>query len=161
MGRKSAASAKIIKPMRQEELAPLEEVFETGKQGIILIVETNIVTAKRVDNLLNIRDYALKFFDKHAFDPDLSYYKDLQQVSIETYEKILEVVKGMTLEQFEAEELDDLLADIIPPIDEIDDEHALCRAGIIFLSVKPYGSQLIKLHTLIQDEIGKRKAMEQ
>ena len=161
MTRKSAASVKPVKRQQVEELAPIEDVFETGRKGIEIIVETNIVTAKRVDNMLNIRDYALKFFEHHPFQPDMEYYAELQELSVSTYEKILEIVKGLKLEQFTAEELDDPFADLVPKAEDMQSEHDLCKAGIVFLSVKPYGSQLIKLHTMIQDELGKRAAMEQ
>lgn len=160
MARKSAASVKPVKSMKAEPLVPIEEVFATGKEGITLIVETNITTAKRVDNLLNIRDYALKFFEHSSFEPDIAYYKELQKISVETYEKVLEIVKGMELDQFLPEELDDLFADIMPKAEDMLDEHDLCKAGIVYLSVKPYGNQIIRLHKMIQDELGKRKAME-
>lgn len=157
MARKSASKAKV-KPVEipQEEGMPLEDLFDVAKRGFVTTVDTNILTAKRIDNLMNIRDYACKFW--HGEDKGLGYYKSLQELSIRTYENIKEVAEGFTLEMFSDGEMDDLFGPLLPKPEDIEDEEELCRAGLIFLTVRPYGEKMLKLHNLVQEEIGKRGA---
>lgn len=162
--RKSAAKIKPIKGQHvyQEELPPIEELFDDAKQMYVMTVETNIITAKRIDNLMNIRDYAYKFWRNsldNLFDDKqrLDYFKDLQKLSINVYEQIKEIAEGFTLEAFSNETIDDCFKEILPTPDDIEDEDELCRAGLIFLTVRPYADKMLKLHSLIRDELSKRE----
>lgn len=156
MAKKSAAR---IQPVKREELPPIEEVFSEARDMLAMTVDTQAKTATRIDNLMNIRDFVLKYYNWDIpSDVDLiRYCKTLQELSIETYEAIAEEVRKWTLEQFSGEKLDDLLGDLIPGIHEIENDNDMIVASLKFLSVKPYGEKMIQLHQLIGDEIEKRK----
>lgn len=161
MAKKSAAQAKLApKENVKEKLEPIEDVFEDAKKMFIMTVETQIKTAKRVDNLLNIRDLAINFMGREwlsqLHDQELHYYKILQDLSVETYERILEASKGFELEEFLKPEIKDYYEDIVPKVENIDTIGSLLQAAIVFLSVQPYGNKLIQMHQLIQSELAKR-----
>ena len=152
MANKSAAK---MKPMpKKPKLPPMEDVFQEAKDMFAMTVDTQIKTAARVDNLMNIRDYLKAYFDE---TPDIIKCKKYQQFSIDTYKKVREAVDQFSLEEFEKETIKDYFEDIIVKVENIKDDEDLCRAGLIFLSVQPYGNKLVKLHQLMQDEIAKRK----
>lgn len=163
---KNNGSQKWIK-QQQEDLPTLEETFENAKQAFILTLETSIEIAKRVDNLMNIRDYALKFWGGNLENNNIfgsservKYFKQLQAVSIATYEQLLEATKKFALDEFTKDEMKDYYEGIIPPIDDIKSEQNMCTAGLIFLTVKPFGEKMTALHHTILDEKKQREFME-
>lgn len=156
--KKSASKVKVIKNENKVELPPMEEVFENAKAMFLLTVETQIKTARRVDNLMNIRDYAQRFWGDEK--KDLDYFKVLWRKSIEIYQKIYECSKQFTLEEFLKDEIKDYYAELIPHTEDIEWDDELCEAGLIWLSVQPYGQKLIQLHQLIKDEAAKREPVE-
>lgn len=158
MAKKSASQAKIKKP--EETFEPIEEVFEEAKKLFVMTVETQIKTAKRVDNLLNIRELAINFRGREWLsalgDQEVPYYKILQNLSVSTYERILEASKGFDLEEFKKPEIKDYFEDIVPSSESVETMGDLLNAAIVFLSVQPYGNKLIQMHQLIQQELAKR-----
>ena len=160
MARKSAAQLKPIPKKDAEDLRPIEAVFEEAKEMFILTVDTQIKTAARVDNLLNIRDYCDHFWKNDGMHESLDYYKKMQQLSIDTYKKVKEAAESFELVDFRAVEIKDYFAGIIPEVDTIENMQRLCEAGLIFMSVQPYGGKLIQLHQLMQDEFAKRNIMD-
>lgn len=156
--KKSASKVKVIKNENKVELPPMEEVFENAKAMFLLTVETQIKTARRVDNLMNIRDYAQRFWGDEK--KDLDYFKVLWRKSIEIYQKIYECSEQFTLEEFLKDEIKDYYAELIPHTEDIEWDDELCEAGLIWLSVQPYGQKLIQLHQLIKDEAAKREPIE-
>ena len=155
--KKSASKAKVIKNENKIDLPPMEEVFESAKAMFLLTVETQIKTARRVDNLMNIRDYAQRFWGDEK--KDLDYFKVLWRKSIEIYQKIYECSEQFTLEEFLKDEIKDYYAELIPHTEDIEWDDELCEAGLIWLSVQPYGQKLIQLHQLIKDEAAKREEL--
>ena len=153
MAKKSAARAKIAP--KQAALPPIEDVFNEAKEMFALTVDTQIKTASRVDNLLNIRDMVKRFWDLPTVKIDKC--KKYQQVSIDAYKSIREQVDNFELAEFEKDTIKDYFEGIIPAVDDIKDDDQLLEAAIIFMSVQPYGQKLIQLHQLMQDEIAKRK----
>lgn len=150
-----AKSAAKMKPApKKPELPPIEKVFDEAKEMFAMTVDTQVKTAERVDNLLNIRDYLKAFFGEA---PDILKCKKYQQVSIDTYRQVRKAVDEFTLEDFEKETIKDYFEDILVKVENIVDDEDLCRAGLVFMSVQPYGGKLIKMHQLIQEEIAKRK----
>jgi hypothetical protein len=155
MAKKSAAR---MQPAKKADLPPIEEVFAEARDMFAMTVDTQAKTAKRIDNLMNIRDFVLKYYNwevPESMDIIL-YCKNLQQMTVELYEDIADEVRSWTLEQFSGETMDDLLGKFIHPVDEIDDDGDMIVAALDFLSVKPYGEKMLQLHQLIQDEIAKR-----
>lgn len=157
MARKSAAKVKVADQRFKGELPPIEEVFDDAKAMFVLTVETQVTTAKRVDNLMNIRDFCDKFWKGDDGHDDLAYYKKMQELSVSTYEKVKEAAETFELDEFLKDEIKDYFADIIPPVDSIETLQGLCEAALVFMSVQPYGGKLIQLHRLIQDEKAKRE----
>lgn len=172
MARKSAAQAKPANKVREayeemdkktqlDNMPTPEEVFETGKQVYINTLEASIVLAKRVDNLLNIRDYAMKFWAEEAGGKNtLSYYKELQKLSIETYEQMLKIANGFEYEEFIKDEMKDYFEDLIPQTEDVEVISQLCEAGLIFLTVKPFGEKMTQLHYNVLDAKKAREALE-
>lgn len=149
MTKKSAASYKVVKPVDEEEkMEKLRSDFEDAKKMFLLTIDTQIKTANRVDNLLNIRDYAKKFWEDDILDMD--YYKSLLQVSIDTYKEIRKRSEEFELEEFMKIDIKDYYADLLPKATDIEDEDELARVGIMFLSLQPYGQKMMGLHQLIQ-----------
>ena len=132
----------------------MEEVFKEAKDMFAMTVDAQIKNAERVDNLMNIRDYLKAYFDE---TPDILACKVYQGISIDTYKKVREKVDEFSLEDFEKETIKDYFEDILIKPDDIKDDNDLCKAGLVFLSVQPYGNKLVKMHQLMQDEIAKRK----
>ena len=158
MARKSAARMKPAGP--KSELRPIEDVFNEAKDMFVMTVDVQVKTAKRVDNLMNIRDFCDKFWKNDGLHESLKYYKSMQNLSVETYEKIRDIAKTFELVDFRAIEVKDYFADLIPDVEKIEDMEELCKAALIFMSVQPYGSKLIQLHKLMQDEFAQRDILE-
>lgn len=165
MTRKSAASAKLVKPEQFDDLPPIEETFDNAKQAFINTLDVSIELSKRIDNLMNIRDYAMKFwgseFESKFLVPErLDYFKGLQNLSTMTYQALKEATEKFELDAFLAEDLKDYYEDIIPKIDDILDESQMCAAGLIFLTVKPFGEKMAALHRTMLEEKAARDAQE-
>lgn len=159
MARKSASQAKIKKPeFKQPELPPIEETFENAKQAFINTLEVSVQLAERIDNLLNIRDYAKKFWGETPVE--LQYCKDLQDLSIQVYKDMLDIVKTFELEEFKKEDMKDYFEELMPIVEAINDEDELCAAGLIFLTIKPFGEKMTALHHTVLDEVAQREFME-
>ena len=167
MKRKSAAEFKPVKMEERPELPPIEETFENAKQAFVNTLEVSITLAKRVDNLLNIRDYASSFWKGSTFldgmisADRMDYFKSLQDLSVAVYEALLDRTKQFELEEFLKEEMPDDYEDTIPNISVIETEHELCSAGLVFLTVKPFGEKMTALHHTLLDEQAQRKFEEQ
>lgn len=157
MSKKSAAKVKLAEPKHEER--PLQELFEESRDIMAAIVDVQVVTAQRVDNLLNIRDYARKFWggDRKV---ELGYIKSLQELSVETYRKVAEMFRSFKLEDFTKEEVHDFVGELIPKVEDIETEDELCRAGLVYLSVKPYGEKMLQLHQVTRDEFVKRSEQQ-
>ena len=159
MTRKSAASVKAVKKPEQN-MMPIEDVFKIMREGYLVTLETNIATAKRVDNLFNLRDLSNKFWNNDAIKCTPKYYKKLHKLSVETYEKIYEIAKEKyTIEELSNPEMGDWYEDLIPTVESLDDEDQedILKAMIIFLSVKPYGEKMLRDHLNFQEELEKRE----
>lgn len=162
MARKSAAEFKPVNNSAKADLPPIEETFEKAKQVIINTLEVSIKLAGRIDNLLNIRDYALKFWGNeldNVFDDEakVRYFKTLQGVSITAYQAVLEATKSFALEDFLKEDMPDYYEEIIPSVDDVTSTGELCVAGLIFLTVKPFGEKMTALHHQMLDEKSQRE----
>jgi len=160
MARKSAARMKVVKDDRK--LQPIEEVFEDAKKMFAMTVDTQVKLAGRVDNLMNIRDFARKFWGSKYDDmfmdgeEEWEYLQHLQNISIETYKDVRKRVDQFELVDFRAVEVKDYFADIIPDVKDIAGMGSLCVAALKFMSVQPYGSKLMQLHQMMQEEFAKR-----
>lgn len=174
MARKSAAQLKAKKQtsdlkQQLEGMPSLEETFENAKQAFINTLEVSIQLATRIDNLMNIRDYAYNFWHKEyqrmvsrSNDGNVtSYCKELMYLSESIYKDMLEIVRGFELEEFLKEDMKDYFEELMPVVDGIEDEDQMCVAGLIFLTIKPFGEKMTALHHTILDEAAQRKFMEE
>lgn len=163
----NTSKVKPVKPeFPKEELMPLVDMFDEAKEAFAMTVETNVITAQRIDFLMWVRDQAYKFWgnkldDMLVMKERLSYIKELQELCVDTYKKIVEIVKTFELDEFEKEEMKDYFEDLVPKVADIDSEKKMLEAELIFLTVQPYGSKMNQLHQLVTDELAKRRAMEQ
>lgn len=163
----NTSKVKPVKPeFPKEELMPLVDMFDEAKEAFAMTVETNVITAQRIDFLMWVRDQAYKFWgnkldDMLVMHERLSYIKELQELCVDTYKKIVEIVKTFELDEFEKEEMKDYFEDLVPKVTDIDSEKEMLEAELIFLTVQPYGSKMNQLHQLVTDELAKRRAMEQ
>ena len=154
-------SAKI-KREEKTQYPPIEETWENNKQVFINTCEVNVENAKRIDNLLNIRDLAYKFWgdmlDKqYDGEERIEYFKTLQDLSIRTYQKILDIIKTFELEEFLKEDMKDYFEDLMPKVDDVTIEEDLLEGMLIFLSVKPYGERMMQLHYTMMNEAEQRE----
>lgn len=155
----------ICSPMTElPELPPIEETWENAKQMFINTAEVSVIIAERVDNFMNIRDMAYKFWGdelKGLLEEDrIAYLKYLHELSIATYKAILDVIKGFEMEEFLKDEMKDYFDVLIPKVDEIDTEKDLMNAMLIFLTVKPWGEKMTALHHSMLDEKRQREYRE-
>ena len=162
MSRKSAASFKPVVTKNQEDIPTLEETWENAKQAFLNTAEVSVQLAGRIDNLMNIRDMVYKFWDvRHKTeDITLEYLKSKQEISIMTYKCILSIVKNFEMEEFLKEDMKDYFEEVIPPVDELEDEEDLLDAAIVFLTVKPWGEKMTALHHTMLDEKKQREFVE-
>ena len=143
---------------------PIEEIWENAKQMFINTAEVSVVIAERVDNFMNIRDMAYKFWGdeiKSLLEEDrIAYLKRLHELSITTYKSILDIIKSFEMEEFLKDEMKDYFDVLIPKVDEIETEVDLMDAMLIFLTVKPWGEKMTALHHSMLDEKGQREYEE-
>jgi len=172
MTRKSAAKAKPIKVnnsdkfLKAPELPPIEETFGNIKQVIVNTAEVAVVVAGRVDNLINLRSVAYKFWGneldaKYLSEERMEYFKKLQGMTVGYYEDILDIVKSFELDEFLKEDMKDYFEDLMPKTSDIKTEEDLFEAGIIADIIKPWGERMTQLHHQILDEQGQREVIEE
>lgn len=154
MARKSAASAKLVKP--KPELRPLEEVFDEIVSVFKMTVEANVKTAMRVDNLVAVRQLYRDWYGKEPNDIDV--IKKLQKLTADTYSDILAATENFNIEDFKADEMKDYFEDIVPNCEDIDSDADLLNAHVKWLCVRDYGSKLVQAHQLFHQEMEKRDA---
>lgn len=162
MSRKSAASFKPVVTKTQEDIPTLEETWENAKQAFLNTAEVSVELAKRIDNLMNIRDMVYKFWDvRHETEGiTLEYLKSKQELSIQTYKNILDIVVDFQMDEFLKEDMKDYFDVLIPKVEEIESEEDLIDAAIIFLTVKPWGEKMTALHHTMLDEKKQREFAE-
>ncbi len=162
MARKSAAKAKVIKAKGSEEflkkkLPPIEETFEYMKKGFLTILQTSVELAQRVDNLDNLRSFSLRFWEDKR---DISYYKHLQDISVETYRALYDYTEEFSLDEFSKEDMKDYYENLVPKCEDIMTEEDLAEALVKFITVKPFGEKMAAMHQTILDEIKQREEIE-
>lgn len=154
MTKKSAASAKVAPKKTEEELwKEMESVFDDAKWTFIETVKVQVKAAKRVDNYLNLRDLAMKF---DYSGEDVRTIKGLQQGSIKVYEQIQEIAEGFQFDDFMHEQVPDFFEEIMPKVEDIHDNMSQLVAAIAFMSITPYGNNLIQMHNLMMQELERR-----
>ena len=160
MVKKSAAHAKVKAPLspREERMAELQKAFDDMKKISLIIIDTQIKTAKRIDNMSNIRAYMRDFLDE---TPSMILIRAGVNASIEAYEAVREATEAWTLEEFMKPEIKNYFEHITPSSDDVEDDMALCFAMIKYLSVKPYGEKLVQSHHLIQEEAARLELIEE
>lgn len=150
-----------------DEMPTLEETWENAHQAFINTAEVSVTLAKRIDNLMNIRDMALKFWgdaetmERCVGKKAVAYYKELLSLSVDTYCEILKIVKTFEMDEFLKDEMRDYFEDIIPKADDIEREDTMLAAAIVFLTVKPWGEKMTALHHTMLDEKKQREYLEQ
>lgn len=149
-----------------EELPMLEETWENALQAFVNTAEVSVQLAKRVDNLLNIRDMVYQFWGNdylNAMDPHhrMRYLYSKLELSVQTYEKVFEIIKSFEMDEFLKEDMKDYFEDIIPKAEDLSDEDELLNAAIVFLTVKPWGEKMTALHHTMLDEKKQREYLEQ
>lgn len=160
-----SGAAKHAARKQLEEMPTIEETWENAHNAFISTAEVAHDISKRIDNFMNVRDLAYKFWGAERMAEmkpaaRMTYLHKLHGVSVDTYGKIVEVVKTFEMEEFLKDEMRDYFGDIIPKVEDIEDEDALMEASIIFLTVKPWGEKMTALHRTMLDEKGKREFLE-
>ena len=172
MTRKSASKMKPVKAvnsdkfLKQPELPPIEETFDNIKQVMVNTAKVQIDIAGRIDNLMNIRNAAYGFYgsetlaNKFIMTERIDFFKKIQNVTTEYYEKILEVVESFELAEFLEEDMKDYFEPITPKVEDIKNEDDLFMAFLVFDIIKPWGEKMTQLHHQMLDEQDQRKAVE-
>lgn len=152
MARKSAAQAKVKKVEKAEEPKSAEEILKMMKDPMIAQLKAQIIMANRVDNMANLRDLYKNFYGEY---PSFKELKAMLELSIKTYEKILERFEGIDVEFLSNEELPDLFEDMIKKARKVTNDEDLLSELVIYLSVNPYANKLIQMHQLFREEMEK------
>lgn len=145
-----------------DEMPTLEETWENAKQAFINTAEVSVELAKRVDNLMNIRDMVYKFWETRGdiSKINLGYLKGKLELSKFTYETILTIIKSFEMEEFLKDDMKNYFESVIPKVEEINSEEELLDAAIVFLTVKPWGEKMTALHHTMLDEKKQREYLE-
>lgn len=155
--------SKIKREEKQENQVTLEESWEKMKDIYVSTLEVSVENAKRIDNLLNIRDLVIKFYGTDyldaMYDEDrfIAYLKEMQSLSIETYERMLDIARTFELKDFLLEDMPDWYAHLIPSVNRIESMPQLVEGALVFLSVKPFGEKMMQMHHAIMDEAEARE----
>ena len=150
MARKSAAQTKPVKqPVMPKP--DMDQVFEGIMAAIKITCEANTVTVRRADNMAALKQMADAFFYNWA---DL---EEWQKNSEATIDEINKRVQGITKEYFEAEELEDLFADMIKPVSEVKGFRDLFWETVKFSMIAPYADKLMKSASMYRENL---KALE-
>lgn len=163
MAKKSASELKAKKQgFQTKELPPIEETFEKIKGVFTTTLEVSVRLAKRVDNLLNLRDLAFKMLGEDYMwelteEQRMDLYAWLQDKSVETYEAMLDIAKKWQIADFEMDDMPDYFESLIPKREEIEAELDLLLATVAFLTVKPFGERMTMMHQQMLDEIAMRE----
>ena len=155
MAKKSASQMKVVKDKKTEEekWEEMRSVFEDAKWTFIETVKVQVNAARRVDNYLNLRELAMKF--GHEGD-EIGFIKELQAGSVKMYENIQKIAEGFRFEDFTMETVPDLFEGIMPKVEDITDNDSQIVAAIGFMSITPYGNNLIQMHNLMMQEMERR-----
>ena len=159
MARKSASQAKPVKAEKKTEeqlWKEMESVFDDAKWTYIETVRVQIQNAKRVDNFLNLRELAMKLGYTIEDEEGIKFVKKLQELSVKTYEAIKDVAETFKMEDFIWEKCLDPLKQLMPSVDEINTQADMVAASIRFMSVTPYGNNVIQVHNLMMQEMARR-----
>ena len=156
MVKKSAASAKLKAPKvpeltEEEKWEKLKGVFEDAKFTYIETVKVQVKAAQRVDNYLNIRELC----EKMGVETSIQRTKDMLTISIQTYEKVQKIAEGFVFEDFIKSTCPDPFEDAMPQVRDIVTDVDEVAAAIKFMSITPYGNNLIQMHNLIMQEMDK------
>ena len=152
MARKSAAQAKVKKVEKAEEPKSAEEIMKMMKDPMIVQLKAQIIMANRVDNMANLRDLYKNFYGEY---PNFKELKAMLELSIKTYEKILERFEGIDVVFLSKEELPDLFEDMIKKARKVTSDEDLLSELVVYLSVNPYANKLIQMHQLFREEMEK------
>lgn len=158
MPRKSAASAKVKAPKvpeltEEQKWEEMNKVFEDAKWTFIETIKVQVKASKRVDNYLNLRELAMKFGYK---GDDVEFIKKLQAGSTKMYENIQAIAEDFKPEDFYNETVEDFFEELMPQVSDIVDNDSQLIAAIAYMSITPYGNNLIQMHNLIMQEMDKR-----
>lgn len=157
MAKKSASQLKPVKAAPANNLPPIEETWENAWQSFKTTIEVNVEIAKRVDNLLNVRDLCFKILGEDyvwSLDSEarMNLFKWAYDVSVATYIDIQQVIETWELDEFLKEDMKNYFDDIMPKVVNVNDEMDMLFAAIRFLSIKPYGERMNQLHYTMLDE---------
>lgn len=151
MTKKSASQFKIAE--KKAELPPIEDVFQTQKDGMLKTIEMQIKQDSRFDTMLAMRETYRRFFDKDTMT--IAYAKELSGKVRKLHETIKAKIEAFTLEDAIAE-------DFVNPCDELvafddpEDWITVFEQSVTFSAVQPYGEGFDTFHGRMMDEVSKR-----
>lgn len=168
MTRKSSARVKAIKVDKPEtatpELPPIDETFNNAKQAMVNTIDVALLLSKNAKNYGNVRKFVIEFWGREFTESKLpaermAYLDKMWELSVETYEKVAEIIKGWEMEEFLKEEMKDYFEDIIPAPPFLT-EQELFEALLIQDIVEPWGGRMSQLHYQMLDEQKARQPIE-
>lgn len=151
MTKKSAASAKVKAPQPsvEEKRETLRKFYDDQVWYINQLADTQVILADRIDNMLNLRELAISFGIEK---PSISLLFDLMEESAEIYAKIKERVQAIQQSDFEQAEYQDPFKDLVPDWKAVKDDLDLLVEAIQWLSIKPFGDQVIQAYHAYQQQ---------
>lgn len=172
MTRKINKNLKNVKKMMTDapqvpELPPIEETWEKMMTVNKAEAEVSLKIAGRWDNYMNVRDLCYKvagnWVESILESEQAKLFHEMHLLSIETYGKIVGIVKSWELDEFLKDEMKDYFEDHFkdpvscPP----QTPREMIEGSIVFLTMKPWAEKMIQLHQQILFEQSQREARAQ
>ena len=153
MAKKSAARLTPVKGGK--ELPPIEEIFDTQKQGMLATIDIQLKQDERFDTLMAMRQSHERFFNSDKDQLTLGQAKDLASRVKMQHQKVRKFIEDMTVEQITAEDFTNP-CDTLVDFDDPKDWRDVFEQSVFFSAVQPYGQSFDDLHSRMMEEAAKR-----
>lgn len=160
MTKKSASSAKVIKP-KFENKVDTEEQFEKFIGVEKLKMEAALLQSKRVDTWVSLREDMKKFglsADMLGANAEIELVNKMFKEETALYEKLVEDLNGFTYEDLIAEDFVDPYAHHIMAPEDCEDLLDYFHAFLIWSTIRSWAEHLLDLRHVTLEELEKDAA---
>jgi len=152
VSKKSAAKLKLAEKQEPEHKLTQEELQEHWNEYQRIeeqMLESMLDKAHRIDTYHDLRE---EYRAWYGSIPSHVEVLNLQGLVCDILEQMLGIVDGFTLEQFQADEIDDPYKDICVRPRSGCTETQCFHAWILWQLVRPFGERVVALHGLVLRE---------
>lgn len=149
MAKKSAAS---MKPKHAAEVVEIdvEKKFEEAKTGLVTIIEAQIRNCDRIDNLWDTYE-EIRISCEDDSIHKISFAQDACNEMVDTYKKLLDIVKGLELSTFTADNYVDPIAHLVPSRMNCAGFKSMYLDYVIWRCIRPVGEKLEQLYMTVKN----------